>query len=494
MFSFRAQAGNGLFRALIAHFDICCSLRCGAVGALCTHIVHLRSLDRPFSYLTIFRDKILIFGFVKERESMDSRKSVLFVFAAALLIVACSHRETSAAGAGSESLTGTSAANQRQGEVTHSAPDTQETPTLTSIPTQTPTPTTTRLALGPGYNPGVNPLTGLKVEDPSTLATGPVLVSITNFPLSARPQSGLSFADHVWETSIGEGMTRYIAVFYGGYREALLEAETKLPEEYDRDYIIGPVRSGRVAFQEIKSLYPGGRLLIRYASQEVIKQLSGWILVRALDPNDINSAGLTLEDLSNLDLPQVDPERYAHLTFDSQTPVSGVPQDRFRITYNYLNNVGWEYDFASGKYLRSQDRADGSGDLYPVVDRLTGERIGFENVLLLWTNHSFENLQGTILEIDLVYLPDGYGFLWRDGRRYDVHWSTRSGELRIQDEQGQDFPLKPGRTIFEVVSQFSSWDEEQGVVRYVRPALPTLTPTPTPTITPSPSAPPTETP
>jgi hypothetical protein len=328
------------------------------------------------------------------------------------------------------------------------------------------------------------------VVDVSTLDNGPVLVSITNFPLSARPQSGLSLASHVWETSIGEGMTRFIAVFYGDYLKELQRIEQTLPVGYDRDYLVGPVRSGRVAFQEIKSLYPGGRLLIRYASQEVIKQLTGWILVRALDPTDINSAGLTFNDLRSLDLPVVEPERYAHLKFEERVPEGGESQTEFRIIYNYLNNVGWTYDPGSGMYLRLQDRADGSGELYPVVERLTGDPIGFENVLLLWTNHSFENVIGTILEIDLVYLPDGYGLLWRDGKRYDIRWSTRAGELRVQDTEGNDFPLKPGRTIFEVVSQFSTWDEEAAEVRYVRPALPTLTPTPTftPTPIPSPSA------
>lgn len=365
------------------------------------------------------------------------------------------------------------------------------TATLTMMPEATaspaPTFTPTRLVAGPGYSEGINPLTGLPVQDEASLAVGPVLVSITNFPLSARPQSGLSLASHVWETSIGEGMTRFIAVYYGDFLEELEQLEADLPVDYDRDYVLGPVRSGRVAFQEIKRLYPGGRLLIRYASQEVIKQLTGWILVRALDPEDINSAGLTLDDLGSLELPAVDPAGYAHLTFDSQPPPDGEAQDELLIVYNNLNHVGWTFDPATGKYLRSQDRADGSGELHPATERLTGERIGFENVVVIWTRHSFENVKGTILEIDLVYLPDGYGFLLRDGMRYDIRWSTRAGELRIHDREGNPIPLKPGRTLFEVVSQFSAWDEEQGLVRYVRPALPTLTPTPTmtPTLTPT---------
>src|SRR6187549_155304 len=41
---------------------------------------------------------------------------------------------------------------------------------------------------------GYNPLTGLPVSDPSTLDLPAVLISITNFPPSARPQAGLSFS------------------------------------------------------------------------------------------------------------------------------------------------------------------------------------------------------------------------------------------------------------------------------------------------------------
>ena len=393
-----------------------------------------------------------------------------------------------------EVMSGSNPSND--GAVTPASATPTSTPTKQMTPS--PTPTATRWLVGPGYFEGINPLTGMEEEEVQALFKGPVLVSITNFPTSARPQSGLSQASHVWETSIGEGMTRFIGVYYGGYIEALSHIEDELSPDYDRTYILGPVRSGRVAFQEIKRLYPGGRLLIRFASPEVIEQITGWVLVRALDPNDINSAGMTLEDLEGLELPEVEPEAYAELTFDSQSPSGGVEQSELRIIYNYLNNVGWTYDPPSGRYLRSQDLADGSGELFPTLDRLTGERVGFENVLVLWAQHSFENLQATIIEIDLAYLPDGYGLLFRDGKRYEVRWSTRSGKLRVHDKEGTPIPLKPGRTLFEVVSQFSTWDEQKAVVRFVRPALPTFTPIPSATpkkaSTPTPTASSTPTP
>ncbi len=67
------------------------------------------------------------------------------------------------------------------------------------------------------FPPGYNPLTGLPVSDPANLELPAVLVSITNFPVSARPQAGPSFAPFIYEIFISEGMTRWMAIFYGDY-------------------------------------------------------------------------------------------------------------------------------------------------------------------------------------------------------------------------------------------------------------------------------------
>lgn len=62
-----------------------------------------------------------------------------------------------------------------------------------------------------------NPLTGLPVADPSLLGLPAVLVSISHFPVTARPQAGLSFAPYVFEIYITEGATRFLTTFYGEF-------------------------------------------------------------------------------------------------------------------------------------------------------------------------------------------------------------------------------------------------------------------------------------
>jgi len=64
---------------------------------------------------------------------------------------------------------------------------------------------------------GVNPLTGLPVQDPSLLDLPAALVSIAHFPPAARPQAGLSFAPYVFEVYITEGATRFLTTFYGEF-------------------------------------------------------------------------------------------------------------------------------------------------------------------------------------------------------------------------------------------------------------------------------------
>jgi len=62
-----------------------------------------------------------------------------------------------------------------------------------------------------------NPLTGLNVADESLLDLPALLVSISTFPVTARPQAGLSFAPFVFEVYITEGTTRYLTAFYGEF-------------------------------------------------------------------------------------------------------------------------------------------------------------------------------------------------------------------------------------------------------------------------------------
>ncbi|MCJ7694648.1 MAG: DUF3048 domain-containing protein, partial [Anaerolineaceae bacterium] len=138
-------------------------------------------------------------------------------------------------------------------------PEPTLTPTSepTATNTSTPEPIQEIVASGPTDFPAdVNPLTGLKVADPSLLDRRPVLIKVANFPASGRPHAGLSSADIVFEYYIGEGLNRFMALYYGQDSEQ-----------------IGPIRSGRLVDPQLTLMY-GGVLGFKGADAKVFSRIT----------------------------------------------------------------------------------------------------------------------------------------------------------------------------------------------------------------------------
>ncbi len=328
-------------------------------------------------------------------------------------------------------------------------------------------------AVGPDFVPGINPLTGLPVADPAVLTCKPLMVAISLFPVSAREkQAGLPQAAFVFEIYDHDGMTRNLVGFYGDYIQGLEEILANHLAESAPGFSIGPIRSGRLAYEDIKTLFPGAVLITAGASSEVAEQLSNRQNVFGSDPGNINSAGLDLAKLQGLVPCNADPAEYSGLSFDPAPPPGGVEAPSFQVIYNDLNRVRWDYDPARLAYLQWRDRADASGEYYPSIDHLTGEQLGFPNVVVLFAQHRFVNSTATIVEVETLYVQGRRGLLFRDGRQHEITWSTRKGELRLFGPDGQPIALRPGPTYFEVVSYQSTWNPQAMTVRFHTPPRP----------------------
>jgi hypothetical protein len=135
-----------------------------------------------------------------------------------------------------------------------------------------------------------------------------------------------------------------------------------------------------------------------------------------------------------------------------------------------LNQILWIYDPTSGAYLRQQDNADGSGKWVQATDRINGEPLAYENVIVLFAKHHALNRAGTLIDLDLLYTTY-YAYLFRDGQVYPIRWSTLNGEyekktgllrpIRFTDEKGKPFALKPGQTWVEIVDLTTTMQEIQ---------------------------------
>ena len=331
------------------------------------------------------------------------------------------------------------------------------------------------LALGPDQFPkGVNPLTGLTVKDPALLSLPPALVSVSNFPVSARPQAGLSYAPYVFEMYIGEGMTRFLALFYGQFPEIPPDAATSSTAQSGISTggaMVGPIRSGRLPYQSLRSLY-NGFLVMSSASEEVRPQLTSSTNIYGSDKSNINSALVDVNKLKALAQANLSekPLNLSGNLFNFLAPPGGQNAPKLWVFYNYYNQVLWTYDLASQVYLRSQDKSDGSGIFYPSTDSLTGQQLAFDNIIVLYAKHTVLNTQKTLIDLDLFYTKNK-AYLFRNGKVYPLYWTTASGDyekktgqlrpIRFVDRDDKPFALKPGKTWVEIVDVTATMQEKE---------------------------------
>lgn len=308
-----------------------------------------------------------------------------------------------------------------------------------------------------------NPLTGLPVADPALLELPPALVSISNFPTSTRPQAGLSYASLVFETYIGEGMTRFLAVFYGDYPQTATSAPGNQPAA-DQAASIGPIRSGRLSYEKIRKLY-NGFLVMAGGYKGVLDNLTQYTNIYGSDQNDVNSAMIPvtrLEELAQANARKLDPAGLTGLKFEARAPSGGKVGQTAWLPFSFYNQVFWRYDPASEAYNRFQDNADAE-TFVMAADRLNGQPLTFENVVILFANH--ERISDTIFDLDLNYIDRAPALLFRDGQVYQIFWTTANGDyekqtgqlrpIRFIDASGNPFPLKPGQTWVEIVTPAS---------------------------------------
>lgn len=338
--------------------------------------------------------------------------------------------------------------------------------------------------------PGVSPLTGLKVDDPSRLERRPVAVKISSFPRSLRPyQSGLTKADVVYEYYIEDGLTRFIAVFYGQDAERA-----------------GPVRSGRYFDENIMRMYHSS-LVFADADKRVADYLTGNIDLRNLlvIPRDDNCPPLCRDDsipatagggynnmfvntagvgaLVNNSKQRLRPTFFNslfHLIPTAQ--ISSVYTTYSDYSYNY-----WEYNTEQKKYLRYSDATDtvgGNGQVYaPHMDVLTGQQLSAENVVILLAPHLFKNAFDRADQLfDIQMIGGGDAFAFIDGQMYQVLWKRAELDQPIQlfDKNNNPLSLKPGVTYYQVLDPESTIKRNGTTITFnffIPPRVLTATPT-----------------
>jgi len=370
---------------------------------------------------------------------------------------------------------------EKETEEVESDLEIEETPAISPSPDVSESPTQQAPAVyGPDNFPeGMNPLTGLFVDDPDLLKLPPALISISNFPASARPQAGINTSPIIFEMTIGEGMTRFLAMYYGQFPQAVSgQTEGDAPggssdgqSPSDGGAGIGPIRSGRLPYESVRSSYTGF-LVMASAYSGVAQTLGQATSIFGSDSDDINSALIGVDKLQQIAESRAEgfPGSNFNLegmTFSETTPEGGELADTIWVFYSKLNQIQWLYDEEISAYVRYDIKTDDSGEFVMATDRLTGEPVSRENVIVIFAEHDYR--APTLIDIELINKPHMKALLFRDGEIHKIFWTTKFSKyeqetgllrpIRFEDAAGGSVALKPGFSWIHLVSTASYYAE-----------------------------------
>lgn len=280
----------------------------------------------------------------------------------------------------------------------------------------------------------IYPLTGQAMDEVSHHRVIGVMV---NNHTKARPQSGLSQADIVYEVLAEGQITRFLALFH-----------SRIPDT------IGPVRSARPYYFEIASafnsvyFYHGAATAInRQIAANGIHYLdgsmydnNGWLFQRSSErsaPHNsyLITAGLD-QALTNKEYPR--DHEIAPLPFSKENQViNGTDAKDVTITYSGHPEevVTFTYDEASGQYLRSSDGK-------PSFDAANEERLAVDNVMIVEAEHQIIDSKGR-RDIDLT--SGGKGYLIQKGKVKEITWKNIDGRILPFDNE-EPLSFVPGQT------------------------------------------------
>lgn len=360
-------------------------------------------------------------------------------------------------------------------------------------PTATPIPTLSISQFQPPDD--ANPLTGL-LADSNLLNRRPVAVKISTFPRGARAyQSGLSLADVAYEYYIEDGLTRFVAVFYG--------------QNANR---AGPVRSGRYFDEHVMRMY---RAVLVFANADervenyLLEQAELKPLLFVMRPDncpplcrdttitgynnifvDTAGVGAKILDNSRQELRQT---MFGPLFYPGSYPViTKIFTHYSEFSYGY-----WEYDPANFSYWRSSDAQDAEAftinEVYqPHIDQWNGQQVSAQNVVVLVVPHVFNNEFDRADQVfNIQLLGSSTAYIFREGRMILGAWLRDSLNQPIQlvDKDRNPIPLQPGVTFYQVINPQSAFRQNGETVEFffsIPPRVVTLTPTP-PGFKPSPT-------
>ncbi len=311
-------------------------------------------------------------------------------------------------------------------------------------------------------------------------ARRPLGIMIENHK-EARPQSGLSFADVVYEAVAEGGITRFLSVYY------CKDAPT-----------VGPVRSARVPFITMLREYGDYPLYAHVGGANcdattgsgcangapadalgLIRKL-GWEVY-----NDMNQFGVPFPYFWR-DYERLPNRATEHTVYSSTSKLWQYAKDKRKltnvdeegqkwnktftswkfkddakaadrgqvstITFGFWNSfasdfqVIWKYDPATNSYKRTNGGQ-------PHIDKDTGKQLETKNVIVIFAKESPANdgYEGGHILYKLTGTGDGQ--LFQDGKKIEITWEKEDPESRMTfyDADNQEISIVRGQVFVEIL-------------------------------------------
>jgi hypothetical protein len=331
-----------------------------------------------------------------------------------------------AAGCGSSAKTATS---------TTVTPPTTARSAPTTASTVPPTTSTTKVAVPAA------PLTGLPQPDSAALNRSAVVVKIDNVD-QARPQTGVTEADVVYEEMVEGGLTRLAAIF-----------QTNLPDP------VGPIRSGRTTDEGIIDdlnypvfVYSGANtdFLAELAQQPVVNvnaDTHGSLFFRGGTHPAPHNYFANATDLAALAIPgKGGPPALFDYRSGEQAPNAGAtPTGSASINFPSAQAT-WTWQAKTGTWLRAQNGT-------PDVD-VAGTQISAANVVVQSIPYvtALTEVGGTIIP-EGEQVGTGKAWILTNGSMVQATWTRPSltSVATYKDSAGNPILLTPGQTWVELL-------------------------------------------
>ena len=310
-------------------------------------------------------------------------------------------------------------------------------PSASPSPTPVPTPVTVSA-----------PLTGMPVTP--ALAARRIVVVMVDDQFDARPQSGLSQADVVWQAPAEGGIPRYMAFFQTGDPPA-----------------VGPVRSSRLYFiswaSEWKPLYvhaggsPQAKALLAsakgrgpYVFNADALRWEGralWRIHTRIAPHNLYTDGKHLRALARKIGAKPVPGQQPAWTFADAAPIEQRPQGGTIVVPYLANRITYKYNRDSNTYLRSV-----TGEKKQ-TDAGTKDRIAPTNVVIMTVHFAPLNDGSSHHRLEAQVTGTGKAWIATNGKTIKGTWkkSKFNGKTRFFDKQGNPVTLTRGQTFVQVV-------------------------------------------